>query len=88
MTLKSTFAINGGANEFNPRTRALPCLASQHCRFRAEQLLGFQPSEGVLYLGTAQEKFTTVRTEKRGHPATVQTYPWLVRAPVLAKVYY
>lgn len=44
--------------------------------------------EGVLYLGTAQEKFTTVRTERRRNPATGQTYPWLVRASVLAKVYY
>ena len=46
------------------------------------------PKEGVLYLGTAQEKFTTVRTEKRRNPATGQTYPWLVRGSVLAKVYY
>ena len=48
----------------------------------------FTAPEGVLYLGTAQEKFTTVRTEKRRNPATGQTYPWLVRASVLAKVYY
>ena len=52
------------------------------------RLRTFAAPEGVLYLGTAQEKFTTVRTEKRRHPATGQTYPWLVRASVLAKVYY
>ena len=52
------------------------------------RLRAFAPSEGVLYLGTAQEKFTTVRTEKRRNPATGQTYPWLVRGSVLAKVYY
>ncbi len=52
------------------------------------RLRGFTAPEGVLYLGTAQEKFTTVRTEKRRNPATGQTYPWLVRASVLAKVYY
>lgn len=52
------------------------------------RLRAFTPEEGVLYLGTAQEKFTTVRTEKRRNPATGQTYPWLVRASVLAKVYY
>jgi hypothetical protein len=52
------------------------------------RLRAFAQPEGVLYLGTAQEKFTTVRTEKRRHPATGQTYPWLVRASVLAKVYY
>lgn len=52
------------------------------------RLRTFTAAEGVLYLGTAQEKFTTVRTEKRCNPATGQTFPWLVRASVLAKVYY
>ena len=52
------------------------------------RLRTFSRAEGVLYLGTAQEKFTTVRTEKRRNPATGQTYPWLVRGSVLAKVYY
>jgi hypothetical protein len=42
------------------------------------RLRGFTAPEGVLYLGTAQEKFTTVRTEKRRSPATGQTYPWYV----------
>jgi hypothetical protein len=52
------------------------------------RLRTFTAPEGVLYLGTAQEKFTTVRTEKRCNPASGQTFPWLVRASVLAKVYY
>lgn len=52
------------------------------------RLRTFAQPEGVLYLGTAQEKFTTVRTEKRRNPTTGQSYPWLVRASVLAKVYY
>jgi hypothetical protein len=52
------------------------------------RLRSFTAAEGVLYLGTAQEKFRTVRTEKRRNPATGQTYPWLVRASVVAKVYY
>ena len=52
------------------------------------RLRSFTAAEGVLYLGTAQEKFTTVRTEKRRNPATGQTFPWLVRASALAKVYY
>ncbi len=52
------------------------------------RLRDFGRPEGVLYLGTAQEKFMTVRTERRCNPATGQTYPWLVRASVLAKVYY
>jgi len=52
------------------------------------RLQKFSRPEGVLYLGTAQEKFTTVRTEKRCNPETGRTYPWLVRGTVLAKVYY
>jgi hypothetical protein len=52
------------------------------------RLRRFSRPEGVLYLGTAQEKFHTVRTEKRCNPVTGRTYPWLVRASVLAKVYY
>lgn len=52
------------------------------------RLKTFGRPEGVLYLGTAQEKFTTVRTEKRVNPASGQSYPWLVRASVMAKVYY
>ena len=34
------------------------------------RLKAFALPEGVLYLGTAQEKFTTVRTEKRVNPAS------------------
>ena len=37
------------------------------------RLRTFPRREGVLYLGTAQEKFTTVRTEKRRNPATGRT---------------
>jgi hypothetical protein len=52
------------------------------------RLASFSESDGVLYLGTAQEKMKTVRTEKRRHPQTGATYPWLVSATVVAKVYY
>jgi hypothetical protein len=52
------------------------------------RLRSFRRAEGVLFLGTAQEKFSTVRTARRCHPATGQTYPWLVRAAGVAKVYY
>ncbi len=52
------------------------------------RLASFTGSEGVLYLGTAQEKMKTVRTEKRRHPQSGATYPWLVPATVVAKVCY
>lgn len=51
-------------------------------------LRGFTKSEGVLYLGTAQEKMTTIRTEKRTNPQTGATFPWLVRATAVVKVFY
>jgi hypothetical protein len=51
-------------------------------------LKSFTGSEGVLYLGTAQEKMTTIRTEKRVNPATGAAFPWLVRATAVVKVYY
>ena len=52
------------------------------------RLKDFTQCEGVLYLGTAQEKMSTIRTEKRRHPESGATFPWLVRASVVAKVYY
>jgi hypothetical protein len=52
------------------------------------RLRSFTRSEGVLYLGTAQEKMRTIRTEKRLNPATGAMFPWLVESTVVAKVYY
>jgi hypothetical protein len=48
----------------------------------------FQGSEGVLFIGKAQEKVTTFRTEGRRNAQTGQTYPWLVRTTALVNQYY
>jgi hypothetical protein len=53
-----------------------------------KRLRSFARPEGVLYLGTAQEKMTTVRTQKQRNPATGAVYPWLVKATAVVKVYY
>jgi hypothetical protein len=53
-----------------------------------KRLKTFGKKEGVLYLGTAQEKMTTVRTEKRRNPKTGAVFPWLVTATAVVKVYY
>jgi len=53
-----------------------------------KRLQSFGRAEGVLYLGTAQEKMTTIRTEKRRNPATGAVFPWLVRATAVVKVFY
>jgi hypothetical protein len=45
----------------------------------AEHLARFSGSEGVLFVGKAQEKVPVFRTEKRTNPATGQKYPWIVK---------
>src|SRR5207253_1453457 len=44
--------------------------------------------EGVLFIGKAQEKAAVCRTEKRRHPQTGKTYPWLVRSTAMVNQYY
>ena len=43
--------------------------------------------DGVLCIGKAQEKATVFRTEKRKHPQTGKTYPWIVRSTALVNQY-
>jgi hypothetical protein len=44
--------------------------------------------EGVLFVGKAQEKTRTFRTEKRRNPVTGATYPWIVRATAMVNHFY
>jgi len=53
-----------------------------------EYLSRFEGDEGVLFVGKAQEKTTTFRTEKRKNPDTGKTYPWIVRATAMVNHYY
>lgn len=53
-------------------------------RYRA----AFSDAEGVVFVGKAQEKATVFRTEKRKHPETGRTYPWIVRTTALVNQYY
>lgn len=48
----------------------------------------FGSEEGVMFVGKAQEKATVFRTEKRRHPETGRTYPWIVRTTALVNQYY
>ena len=54
----------------------------------AAHLARFTGSEGVLFVGKAQEKATVFRTEKRRNPRTGQPYPWLVRSTAMVNQYY
>jgi len=45
-------------------------------------------SEGVLFIGRAQEKNVVFRTQKRRNPVTGATYPWIVRSSGVVNQFY
>src|SRR3954471_15275043 len=45
-------------------------------------------TEGIRFVGKAQEKTAVFRTEKRRNPETGQTYPWIVRSTAMVNHYY
>jgi hypothetical protein len=51
-----------------------------------EHLARFEAEEGVLFVGKAQERVPTFRTEKRTDARG--TYPWLVRSTAMVNQYY
>lgn len=54
----------------------------------AEQLRHFEKSEGVVFIGKAQEKTPVFRTQRRRNPETGQRYPWIVRSTAMVNHYY
>ena len=48
----------------------------------------FTKSEGVLYVGKAQEKARVMRTERRRSRRTGGTYPWIVDSTAMVNHYY
>lgn len=53
-----------------------------------EYLRRFRKTEGVLYIGKAQEKARAMRTERRRHAGTGMTYPWIVQSTAMLNHYY
>jgi hypothetical protein len=51
-------------------------------------LAGHDGSEGVLFVGRAQEKARVFRTEKRRNPDTGSTYPWIVTGTSIVNQFY
>jgi len=51
-------------------------------------LARFEKSEGVLYIGKAQEKARIMRTERRRSARTGGTYPWIVESTAMVNHYY
>src|SRR5450631_4093747 len=54
----------------------------------AEYRKKFSASEGVLFVGKAQEKTSVFRTERRRNEQTGATYPWLVRSTAMVNHFY
>ncbi len=48
----------------------------------------FRGTEGILFVGKAQEKTPVFRTEKRKNPKTGQAYPWIVRSTAMVNHFY
>jgi hypothetical protein len=53
-----------------------------------EYLRGHDGSEGILFVGRAQEKSTVFRTEKRVNSDTGAAYPWIVTATAMVNHFY
>jgi hypothetical protein len=56
-----------------------------------QQLAVFEaagPTEGVVFIGRAQEKTNLFRTEKRRNPDTGQSYPWIVQTTGMVNHFY
>ena len=53
-----------------------------------EYLRQWSGGEGVLYIGTAQEKARVQRTERRHNPATGATCAWLVDSTAMVNHFY
>ena len=53
----------------------------------AERLKDFTASEGVVFIGRAQEKNTVFRTEKRHRPDRTP-YPWIVKSTGVINQFY
>ena len=52
------------------------------------RLKTFIHAEGVVYIGVAQEKFSTFRVQKKISSDTGQAFPWLSRSTVMCNQYY
>src|SRR5580693_1715028 len=48
----------------------------------------FQKTEGIVFVGKAQEKTPVFGTEKRRNPDTGQKYPWIVRRTAMVNHFY
>lgn len=74
------------------RRHQLPLIALAKGQRKKDVALEYRAklkgSEGILFVGKAQEKTPVFRTEKRRNPRTGQTYPWIVRPTAMVNQFY
>src|SRR5262249_20470608 len=74
------------------RQQQIPLIAFAPRQRKEEVALAYRArfpgTEGILFVGKAQEKTPVFRTEQRKHPKTGQTYPWIVRSTAMVNQLY
>ena len=77
--------------EIFAQAHAIPVITFEKDQRKDEVAQGFlarfQPAEGVVFIGKAQEKVRVFRTERRRSPHG-GTYPWIVRSTALVNQWY
>ena len=53
-----------------------------------QYLADFKGTEGIVFIGKAQEKAPVFRTERRRDPKSGQSFPWIVRSTAMVNHYY
>jgi hypothetical protein len=80
------------AMEAFARQHDIPCFTFDHKQRKddvaAEYRARFHGSEGILFIGKAQEKTRVFRTERRTNPTTGRKYSWLVRSTAMVNHFY
>ena len=74
------------------KTNAIPLIGFERGQRKddlaKEYLADFPDREGILFIGTAQEKAYVVRTITKKHPETGRDYPWLMKSSAMVNHYY
>ena len=87
---RSSLGCTGSAGVWRPDAASSPGHERKddvaHEFLRESEAAGL--TEGVLFIGKAQEKTRTYRTEKRRNSVTGASYPWIVTATAMVNHYY
>jgi hypothetical protein len=88
---RMTEAFVHSIEAFAKRAKVALFTFDKHTRkeeLAAEYRAKFAGTEGILFIGKAQEKVKTFRTQGRRDPHTGASYPWLVKSTAMVNQYY